>query len=231
MVDQTDDETEQLNEFNPGGYAKFYEQILDSSLWEESMATRLVFATMLLTCDKDGRVKASLPSLIRRANVPKGDGHEAIKTLEAPDLNSKSQEYGGRRIEKIDGGWLILNYKKYRDYRSPTQRATAKRQQEWRDRQRYVTRDNTQLATATATATKGYVDTGRASLLLLQIRGLVEVHGQARFIRRDRVEAIGADVAKAFDAVRGMERLLEATGKEYSFLTREFAMALQATQP
>lgn len=236
MADHETDKPDE--EFNPGGYAKLFSQILDSSIWEEPVITRVVWVTMLAMADKDGKVKSSTSGVIRRANVPKAEGLEAIKTLEAPDLDSKSQEWGGRRIEKIDGGWQILNYRKYRDYRSPKQIAGAKRQQDFRERHRtdtrYVTGRDAPEATASASTEKGRVgpraDTGPASLLLAEIRGLAESNGTHRYIRRDRVVELGQHVARAFDAVGGTERILGATGKEHSFLARDFAAALAAAQ-
>jgi hypothetical protein len=42
------------------------------------------------------------------------DFEEAIRVLSSKDPDSSSPEHEGRRLEKIDGGWLILNYTKYR---------------------------------------------------------------------------------------------------------------------
>lgn len=108
-------------------YAKVFASILDSSIWFEGMATRLVWITMLTLCDRDGFVEASDPGICHRANVPKAEGLAALKTLSAPDLESKSKEWGGRRIERVQGGWKILNYEKYRDAQTPKQKATALR--------------------------------------------------------------------------------------------------------
>lgn len=42
-------------------------------------------------------------------------GYELLAILSAPDPNSRSQEHEGRRLARINGGWLVLNYAKYRD--------------------------------------------------------------------------------------------------------------------
>jgi hypothetical protein len=43
------------------------------------------------------------------------DTATALAKLEGPDPYSRTQDYEGRRIEKADGGWIVLNHGKYRD--------------------------------------------------------------------------------------------------------------------
>lgn len=52
----------------------------------------------------------------------------------------------------------------------------------------------------------------------------------APFIARSQVEALGSDILRAFDAVGGSSRFLDAQGKDYSFLVREFGEALRSAQ-
>lgn len=231
------------------GYVKIYESILDSSVWTEPATTRCVWLAMLAMVDPQGKVEASPSGLARRANVSLAECRKATETLEAPDLESKSSEWGGRRIEKVDGGWIILNYKKYRDRRSPKQIAAAERQQRFRDRRAGeggviacdITRGNAPASTSAATASdkKGERrpprNTGEAAVLLAKIRDLAETsqnpaQGVTRFIRREKVSEMGPDVALAYDAVGGADRILSATGKEHSFLARDFASALEAAR-
>jgi hypothetical protein len=47
---------------------------------------------------------------------------EALERLAAPDKWSRTQDFGGRRIEDVDGGWTLLNYQKYRDLRDYEER-------------------------------------------------------------------------------------------------------------
>lgn len=115
-------------------FAKLYASILDSSVWEEAHATRLVWITLLVMCDADGFVEAADPGIYRRANVTPAEGKEALRILASPDVNSKSQEWGGRRIERVRGGWKILNYEKYRAAQTAKQKAAADRQARYRER-------------------------------------------------------------------------------------------------
>lgn len=118
----------------PRSFAKLYGSILDSTIWQESLPTKVVWITMLAMADADGCVAASVPGLTKRAGVIRIDCEEALKILAAPDTDSKTPDYEGRRIEKIEGGWVILNHRKYREMRSAKQIADAGRQQLQRDR-------------------------------------------------------------------------------------------------
>lgn len=215
-------------------YTKLYHSILRSSVWSESATTRCVWIAMLGMVDyRTGIVYTSFPGLVREANVTTAEAKEAVRVLEAPDLDSKSQEWGGRRIEKVDGGWLILNYAKYRDKRTTKQVQGAIRQRRYAER--HLTHADAQRKDVDVDVNKGgrsgpRIDVGPASLLLVKIRELAETNGTHRYIRRDRVVELGDHVAKAFDAVGGTERILGAVGKEHSFLAREFAAAMAAAQ-
>lgn len=97
-------------------YNKIFTKILDSSIWMEPTPTRIVWLTMLAAMDEDGFVQfASIPNLAHRAILPIPETTEAVKTLESPDINSSDPDNEGRRIEKVPGGWIVLNAKKYRE--------------------------------------------------------------------------------------------------------------------
>jgi hypothetical protein len=44
------------------------------------------------------------------------DGMRALASLAQPEADSRSGEHEGRRMIRIDGGYLILNFMRYRDY-------------------------------------------------------------------------------------------------------------------
>jgi hypothetical protein len=118
------------------GFVKLYGAILESSVWGESLATRVVWITMLAMSDAQGFVAASSDGIARRANVPLNATDKAIAQLESPDARSRSGEHEGRRVEKVDGGYHILNYLKYRELQSPKQKADAQRQRRHRETKR-----------------------------------------------------------------------------------------------
>jgi hypothetical protein len=96
------------------GYAKLFASIVHSTIWREKNHVRLVWITMLAIADKNGFVEASVPGLADISRVDLEECQSALDHLAAPDEYSRSQDYGGRRIEPMDGGWLLLNYTKYR---------------------------------------------------------------------------------------------------------------------
>ena len=118
------------------GFTKLCSEIVTSSIWSESHATRIVWVTMLAIADSSGRVDASIPGLARTANVTLAECEQAITTFCTPDQYSRSREYDGRRIAAVDGGWLILNYGKYRARRDPEERLKQNREAKQRQRER-----------------------------------------------------------------------------------------------
>lgn len=122
------------------GFVKLYGTILDSSIWGEPLSVRIVWISLLAMADKDGRVAASSDGISRRANVPLKQTDHALAVLSSPDARSKSDEHEGRRVERIDGGYQILNYAKYRELRTDKQIADAERIREKRERGVYDSR-------------------------------------------------------------------------------------------
>lgn len=97
-------------------YNKLFTKILDSSIWLESTPTRLIWITFLATMDQDGFCQyASVANLAHRARVDLEDTRKAVEILEGPDKDSSDDTNEGRRIERVLGGWLVLNAQKYRD--------------------------------------------------------------------------------------------------------------------
>ena len=62
-----------------------------------------------------GFVPAASFGIINRAGVERDAGLEALRKLGDPEVESRSTEFDGRRMIRIDGGFLILNFMKYRD--------------------------------------------------------------------------------------------------------------------
>ena len=120
------------------GYTKLFSSILDSTVWQESKETRIVWITMLVMKDRRQVVEASVPGLAKRAGVTIDEAEMALERLRTPDPYSRTQEHEGRRIENVDGGWLILNGERYRDKMSADEvRAyKAAKQKEYRKRKK-----------------------------------------------------------------------------------------------
>lgn len=117
-------------------YVKLFSSILTSSIWAEDMATRLVWITLLTLADKEGFVRAAPSGVARLANVPLEETQKALQILESPDPDSGSKDDDGRRIEPVDGGWFLLNYRKYREIRTQAQITSARTSKRFRDKQK-----------------------------------------------------------------------------------------------
>lgn len=74
-------------------------------------------------CDTSG------DGIIDEAKVDPELGYQGLHRLGEPELKSRSQDYDGRRLVRIDGGYIVLNYKKYRDKDNTTAQRSARYRQ------------------------------------------------------------------------------------------------------
>ncbi len=96
-------------------YNKLFSKIVTSSIWLEPTPTRIVWLMFIALMNEDGFVQfASAANVAHTARITEPEADEAIRILEGPDPNSADEENDGRRIEKVPGGWMILNAQKYR---------------------------------------------------------------------------------------------------------------------
>jgi len=118
------------------GYTKLFNSILASTIWRSDDKTRIVWITLLAMADKDGICEGSIPGLADLARVSVEDCEAALAELMAPDKYSRTTEYEGRRIEPVDGGWLLLNHAKYRAKMSEDdiREKNRQRQAKWREK-------------------------------------------------------------------------------------------------
>lgn len=138
-------------------YVKLDTGLLESSLWPEREA-REVFITALLmarpaevteplqalkTVGSDplgftvqpgwyGLVEAASVGILRRAGVDKDEGLEALQMLAEPDELSRTPDHDGRRMVRVPGGFVILNYDRYRT----KDHTAAERSRRYRDRRK-----------------------------------------------------------------------------------------------
>jgi len=129
--------------------------ILDSTLWVERECREIFITALLMARPMEyadpipqiavrqieetgwsappgwyGYVEAAGPGIIRRAGVDLETGIASLEKLGSPDPESRSPEYEGRRMIRIDGGYLILNFDKYRQ----KDHTSAKRSRAYRER-------------------------------------------------------------------------------------------------
>lgn len=126
-------------------FVKLDQGILRSTLWIDHDARDIFITALLMaephelrepmmqvaneSCDDAdfevppgwyGFVEASGPGIVRFAGLDKNperfrEGMEALWRLGAPDPESRTPDFDGRRLVRVDGGYIVLNFQKYRD--------------------------------------------------------------------------------------------------------------------
>lgn len=120
-------------------YNKLFTKILDSSIWLESTPTRIVWLTFIAVMDEVGFVQFASPANVaHRARVSLEEATQALFCLEQPDPQSSDPDNDGRRVERVPGGWMVLNADKHRDLvtRAVIQEQTRARVKRFRDRKK-----------------------------------------------------------------------------------------------
>ena len=120
------------------GFTKLFASIITSSIWSEDDKTRICWITVLALTNRDGVCKSALPGLAALARLSVEDTRKAIAKLEAPDPDSRTPDHDGRRIKRVDGGWIVLNHAKYREHQGRQVSDDPRRvyQREWMRRKR-----------------------------------------------------------------------------------------------
>lgn len=133
---------------------------LDSTLWADVDATRIFFASLLMaepyellevsnqiavrSLDETGFevpagwygfVPAAGVGIVRRALMDEEVGLSALERLGSPEMGSRTPDFEGRRMVRIVGGYIILNYSKYRE-KDHTAAERSKRYREKKTRKR-----------------------------------------------------------------------------------------------
>lgn len=97
-------------------WAPLFSKIVDSSLWLEEDWVIKIFITMVVKKDADHVVRANAFMISQWAKKTEQEVLDAFKILSSPDKKRlEPQPYQGRRIERCEEGWMILNGELYRD--------------------------------------------------------------------------------------------------------------------
>lgn len=125
-------------------YTKLFSHIVTSSIWSEDDQTRILWITMLALADKHGEVMASVPGLSKVAGLSIEATEKGLEKFMSPDPYSRTPDEEGRRVQKIDGGWLIINYAKHRRKASVDEERekNAERQRRFRERNKVASVNN-----------------------------------------------------------------------------------------
>ena len=122
-------------------YVKLDCGILDSTLWYDRDAREIFLTALLMASPGEvvtptaqiavrsledtgwlvppgwyGLVAASGLGIIHRAGIEDQEaGVSALERLGSPETASRTQDHEGRRLVRIDGGYCVLNFMRYRD--------------------------------------------------------------------------------------------------------------------
>ena len=88
--------------------------IVFKSIWAEDSDTCKVWFTMLAMADSDGMLSAAVTGIASVSKVSLESTQKAIDKFLAPDKLSTNPDNEGRRVERIQEGYRILNYEVYR---------------------------------------------------------------------------------------------------------------------
>jgi hypothetical protein len=111
-------------------YAKLFASIYQGTLRGNTHGL-VVFTNMLAHADPAGWVDIHPKAIAEEVGLTIDEVRAAIDVLEAPDIDSRSPEEGGRRLIRLDEhrvwGWRIVNHAKYRAIRSEEDRREQNR--------------------------------------------------------------------------------------------------------
>jgi hypothetical protein len=121
-------------------FVKLDTSILDSTLWLDTAASRVFLTALCMaqpydfpepmeqlevrTLEKTGFVvppgwygwiAAAGTGIIRRSMLSDIEGYAALEALGKADRESRSPEFEGRHLVRVDGGYIVLNFMKFRD--------------------------------------------------------------------------------------------------------------------
>lgn len=127
--------------------------MLDSTIWVDRDAREVFITALLMARPKQttepmnqigvrtleptgfvvppgwyGWIAAAGPGIVRRAGMDQEPGLAALERLGTPELDSRTPDFDGRRLIRVDGGYLALNYMRYRD----KDHTAAERMRRWR---------------------------------------------------------------------------------------------------
>jgi len=95
-------------------FNKTFGNITDQSIWLESSNTVVTWVTLMAKADKNGKTSISSERVLAHmANLSLEEVRDALEILEAPNPDDFDQDFEGRKIKRLEDGWLILDYKKW----------------------------------------------------------------------------------------------------------------------
>lgn len=114
------------------GFTKLDEGLAESSVCRHGLDAVGLWALILSRTRplKGGRgVMRTSPAFFASiTGAPIERVRELFAIFEAPDADSRTPDDDGRKLERCDDGWIVLNYSKYREKRDPETRREQTRE-------------------------------------------------------------------------------------------------------
>lgn len=141
-------------------FTNLFRSTVASSIWQRPDPIRIVWITMLALADEEGCVFGSIPGLAHIARVSLADCEQALRDFQDPDHYSRDPDNDGRRVAVIDGGWLILNYRKWRRKAAEIagRKGNAERQRRFREKHKGSNATVTDRNASSRTETETYTE-------------------------------------------------------------------------
>jgi hypothetical protein len=96
-------------------FTKLDAGIVKSTLWVQPHDVLRAWIALLSQSDAGGFVRIAAPALAHLCMIPLDRTREILRILESPDPDSRTTSDEGRRIRKVEGGWVLINYASYRN--------------------------------------------------------------------------------------------------------------------
>lgn len=126
-------------------FAPLFNTVVDSSLWLEPDYVVKIFLTMLAKKDHDHVVRGTAFNISVWAKKTEQEVLDALKILSSPDTKRiEKQAFEGRRVERVEDGWLVLNGAVYRELMVQSNERARKRR--WAAEKRAQVRQEKQAA-------------------------------------------------------------------------------------
>lgn len=110
--------------------------ITESTLWEQDLAARVLFVTLLAIASEPGRrgcIDMTKRALAARASLTLEELDRGLEILMAPDPQSRSREEEGRRLVLLDAerpwGWRLVTWEKRAELHKRAAATARKRRQ------------------------------------------------------------------------------------------------------
>lgn len=126
-------------------YVTIDADILTSTIWREPPHVKVVWFTLLILCDLDGYVGASIPGIASTAGVTDEQCRDAMRRFQEPDPDSRTQSDEGRRIRVADRGFQIINFIEHLNRMSSERAKTRARVKKFRQRRAQMKRHETSV--------------------------------------------------------------------------------------